>query len=465
MNEQYNNIEEIIINNADNLPVAFDEVAWKKMEALLTKDDDRIMPPFSLNKKYFQKKRWLLLFLCLSIGAGLTILLTKKENITPLANNYNQNNLVILERINTKKQQFNVIEKDQTEKSVFEHIQQDSNGEKVSIQNKKSPTKESNFYINSIEDNSSPVLKNEKNADYHKIGNTIPVVDVPANSSPKSMNSKTKKRKQTPHFPSESTAEPFSFENKKKKGVKKEDASISNDISTTKLDKVDTSFTIKNDTAIIITTAITPKPNNKKKKKFISNFTFSAIGGADLNTVQFKETRGLSFNYGVGINYNITKKLTATVQFYKAQKNYATDKNGYIAPAGSTLLTVDSLLVNASCSIYDIPLTLKYSFKDNTKNTYFVTIGLSSYIMKKEAYDFSYYQQGQYKTRQRTIENQNKHNLASLNFSFGYQHWLSKKWSLGIEPYIKMPIKGIGVGKVNLISTGAFINLTIKPWF
>ena len=83
--------------------------------------------------------------------------------------------------------------------------------------------------------------------------------------------------------------------------------------------------------------------------------------------------------------------------------------------------------------------------------------------MKKEVYDFDYYDQGIYEKKQRIIENENKHSFCNLNFSVGYQYWLNKKWSIGFEPYLKLPLNGVGTGKVKVTSAGVLFNLTFKP--
>jgi hypothetical protein len=115
--------------------------------------------------------------------------------------------------------------------------------------------------------------------------------------------------------------------------------------------------------------------------------------------------------------------------------------------------------------VWDIPVNLRYSFAGNIKSSFFISGGISSYILKEEIYNFAYYDQGVYETKKRIIENENRHSFCNLNLTVGYQYWLNKGWSIGFEPYLKLPLNGIGAGKVKLTSAGALFNLTFKPFY
>ena len=61
-------------------------------------------------------------------------------------------------------------------------------------------------------------------------------------------------------------------------------------------------------------------------------------------------------------------------------------------------------------------------------------------------------------------KNENKHYFSVLDLSAGYNLHLSKTVSLSAEPYLKIPLSGIGVGKVQLNSTGVLFTLGIRPF-
>jgi hypothetical protein len=44
----------------------------------------------------------------------------------------------------------------------------------------------------------------------------------------------------------------------------------------------------------------------------------------------------------------------------------------------------------------------------------------------------------------------------------GIQHQVARRWFVQGEPFLKAPMKGVGAGKVNLVSAGVFVS--VKYW-
>jgi hypothetical protein len=60
------------------------------------------------------------------------------------------------------------------------------------------------------------------------------------------------------------------------------------------------------------------------------------------------------------------------------------------------------------------------------------------------------------------VENYSRENndwFSMMNISVGIQHQVGKRWFVQGEPFLKAPVKGIGEGKVNLVSSGVFFSL------
>jgi len=51
-----------------------------------------------------------------------------------------------------------------------------------------------------------------------------------------------------------------------------------------------------------------------------------------------------------------------------------------------------------------------------------------------------------------------------INLSGGYQYHFSDRLSLMAEPYVRIPVSGIGSGKVKLNSGGVLFSLGFKPF-
>jgi hypothetical protein len=112
-----------------------------------------------------------------------------------------------------------------------------------------------------------------------------------------------------------------------------------------------------------------------------------------------------------------------------------------------------------------VPLLVNYNFSRNQNHQWFVAAGVASYFMKKEDYDYiSKSPSGQTSYNNYTIRNENQHYFSSLKLSAGYEKKLSSKISLITEPYLNLPLTGIGYGKVKLYSAGILFSLNVKPF-
>ena len=76
--------------------------------------------------------------------------------------------------------------------------------------------------------------------------------------------------------------------------------------------------------------------------------------------------------------------------------------------------------------------------------------------MKKEDYAYTYYypQTGQVYLYEHTYKNESRNILSIANLSVGYTKKLGKVAELRLEPYVKIPLGGVGYGELPLLSTG-----------
>ena len=207
------------------------------------------------------------------------------------------------------------------------------------------------------------------------------------------------------------------------------------------------------------------KQTNKTKNSFANNFAISFSAGPDISSVYQNKIGKLTVAYGAGIGYSISKKLTIRTGFYFSEKIYSVGANDYKLPAGSLGNYEYLENVNANCAVYEIPVKLNYNFGKSKDHNWFVSGGLSSYLMKKEAYDYNYKTPaGQTYSKDWSISNKNKHFFSVLAISGGYQYSLNKQLSIIAEPYVNMPLTGIGAGKVKLNSGGILFTVNVKPF-
>ena len=196
----------------------------------------------------------------------------------------------------------------------------------------------------------------------------------------------------------------------------------------------------------------------------MQNFGINLSAGPDISAVRLSNTGKITLTYGAGLSYSFNKRFTLRAGFYVAEKIYSVDEAEYYVPPGSTwnnyLQSID-----ANCKVYEIPLTLSYIFDKNKNHNWFVSAGLSSYLMKRESYVY-YYKNSSGTTWDRpwTVTNKNKNYFSVLDISGGYEYSFNKHVSVMAEPYVKMPLSGIGLGKIKLNSAGILFTVAVKPF-
>ena len=221
---------------------------------------------------------------------------------------------------------------------------------------------------------------------------------------------------------------------------------------------------IKNAEESGLTTKFVDPVKQKTSKSFKNNFAIDISAGPDVSSVGLDRAGRIALNFGAGISYALSHRFTLRTGFYKAEKIYSANKDQYHVPSGGNIAYLYS--IDANCKVYEIPVTVSYNFGKAKNHQWFASGGLSSYLMKKESYDYYYkYPNGNAYTKSWSVSNQNKHYFSVLDLSAGYEYSFSKKASIIAEPYLKMPLSGIGVGKVKLNSAGVLFTFALKPFY
>lgn len=194
------------------------------------------------------------------------------------------------------------------------------------------------------------------------------------------------------------------------------------------------------------------KPNHKLP------ISLAISAGPDFNSTSSLIGGKTNLAFAMGIGVGITKKISVQTGIGYGHKNYKADPYDYTFNNPNTVYTVES--IKAACKVVEIPLNVSYKLSEKKKRSIAINGGLSSYLMLKEDYIYTYYQNLNKPDRLVEATNENKHILSVVNLSASYDINLKdKKLGLGIEPYVKIPLTGIGLGNVPLKSSGVSLKL------
>lgn len=147
------------------------------------------------------------------------------------------------------------------------------------------------------------------------------------------------------------------------------------------------------------------------------------------------------------------KIFSARIQDFHAPQQFYAD-NG--------MNGADVYLVKGSFEMLEIPLNLRYDFSVTGNTLFFISSGLSSYLMTSQ--HNNYYYKLTWNPRDNgctplTSPDQS-YIFSAVNLSMGVETGLSNSLSMMIAPYIKIPTRGIGVGQVQMNTVG--INFALK---
>lgn len=187
---------------------------------------------------------------------------------------------------------------------------------------------------------------------------------------------------------------------------------------------------------------------------------YGLVASPDITTVKMQRTSNVGYNVGLIAGYRISKRLAVeTGVIYERKYYYSTGKyfDTKKTPWPTTMKVLD---VDGWCNMFELPLNVRYTFAMGAKSSWYVNGGVSSYIMKKQGYNYKYEYYGAYGSRDWVYNTSTKDWLSNIHVGVGYERPLGILGTLRVEPYVKIPVKGIGVGELPVTSVGMNIGLT-----
>ena len=190
------------------------------------------------------------------------------------------------------------------------------------------------------------------------------------------------------------------------------------------------------------------------------------IVAPDLSTVKMQSIKGVGTTYGVLLGYAFNKHWSIESGAYLDRKRYYTDgeyfnTKGVRLPAYAKLDNVDG-----TCYMWEIPLNIRYNFNPGAKTSWFATAGFSTYLMTHENYTYAYQWMNSSTVKDSTwnLKRPSQYPFSIINLSAGFEQRLGKIGNLRVEPYVRIPLTGMGTGKLPIMSAGVNIGITRQLW-
>lgn len=205
------------------------------------------------------------------------------------------------------------------------------------------------------------------------------------------------------------------------------------------------------DSAVARPAVDNPQKTQKKKQK--RGFDGGITLGPDYNAVPSLKGGRIGFGGGLLLRYHINNNFYISTGAAYTKKLYGAEDKDYNTPYPTYYKKID-----ADCDVLDVPLNLHYTFLHRPQSRWSVMAGASSYFMLKEKYEYYTMSGGKYT---REFSNSNRHYFSVLNLGVNYEKETRGRISWGLQPFVKLPVGGVGQGKVKLVSAGVSLQVTV----
>ena len=433
---------------AEHYDVEQNTSGWDNLEGRLNKE----LPV----QKEKERKRflWFLLLLVMITGGGLFVMLQKNASpeIATIQSKPDEQSIPS----NNKDQNSTAIKEQKPESAVQNQAKANPDKQDIVVVDKNSTTKDKPEKLNNQVSTSSSILTVQRTQKTNsKVTNKSNIVKQPKNYKEPKSNEIAKVDK----------------DDLKKQDIadNKDELVKTNEDANKPVQKaVPPVAEKKEDIAVAEKTSDDKKAEKKKAAKTNSGqnksrFAIGLLTGIDKSSIHSVGTDKLGYSLGLTGQYNISKRWAVSTGLVYTKKHYTAAGEDYHPPKHYWTYYVDLDKVSGNCEMFEIPLNLRYNINLNTKSQWFASAGISSYLMKNQNYTYFYKFMGQYNERDWKNGSDTSHLFSILNLSAGFEKSISKNLSLQAEPYVKLPLSGIGYGHMDINSYGLYLTLKYSP--
>lgn len=231
-----------------------------------------------------------------------------------------------------------------------------------------------------------------------------------------------------------------------------------------------TPVNVKGNNAMLNKFSLSTSPKPEKSLRVNRSLNIGLAFGPDYTNAGGITNNQFGNNIGMTIGYYLTPELSVNTGFLYSNKFYWSEGRGYnqpqYAPVGNVRTYAASPpveLVNGSCNMWEIPLTVRFDFARDKKTKFFANAGVSSYFMMKQSYIY-FFHSGTRPLAWKTDNNEQINYWFDVaNISIGLETEIAKGFSFQVEPFMKLPFKNMGSENLKLNTYGVLLSFRYAP--
>ncbi|MCM5528117.1 outer membrane beta-barrel protein [Parasegetibacter sp. NRK P23] len=194
----------------------------------------------------------------------------------------------------------------------------------------------------------------------------------------------------------------------------------------------------------------------RKQTAMPNRWEVTLVTGADLSSDGLTRKDNAGWNLGIMAGYNISTHWTIRTGLIRTKKNYTVNGDQYDFKYASAYPNHKLTTVSGDCAMWEIPLNVRWMARPESKISPFLSGGLSTYLMTKERYTYSFTNAYDTLLRNRNYNETKTYPLGVVHLSAGLHTRINNKLSVSIEPFAKIPLQGLGSGNLRLMSLGGY---------
>jgi hypothetical protein len=209
--------------------------------------------------------------------------------------------------------------------------------------------------------------------------------------------------------------------------------------------------------------AMTPVNLSKTMKKPTHMYAGLMVS-PDISTVKFQSVKGVGTTFSFLLGYNISSRFAIETGISLDRKKYYSDGTYFNSKTFPQNPNYQLLDVDGVCNMWELPVNLRYNISTGKTMNWFATAGFSSYFMTKEKYNYHLENNGYIWGGTWSSQKPSRFLFSAINLSIGYEQKLGNIGNLRLEPFVRLPLSGIGTGNLPIMSAGLNIGFTRRIW-
>lgn len=201
--------------------------------------------------------------------------------------------------------------------------------------------------------------------------------------------------------------------------------------------------------------------------RFLSRWMVGFSVGPDINSVGLMHEKSVSALIGGQVHFMALPRLRISAGILYSNKKYNTEAEYYKPPDGYWNNRTNGILpdkIIGSCRVIDIPVMLTYQYALKNQFAFTISTGLSSYILLDEYYDFEFESENSGAAEGWQTTENTRAPFSVLNLAMGVEMYTGERLIIAMEPYLKIPLRELGWGNVELYSLGIQAVLKYQLW-